>query len=231
MLAKNNNTQFDDLDINRMEVDTSIGLSKILIESLNEICDRLEDSEKKSVLILRLMNQGSSNKDATVAEKKDVYLVNQWEKVLRRIENLDSMTVTETESDLNGFGLAIMLTTDYRITTDNITLSLIGDDETILPGMLIHRLVQQIGSAKARSLVVFGQSMSSRQAYEVSLVSELSDNLEQTTNEFLSSLNSRTMIDCSIRRRLLIEANTTSYDDALGTYLAACDRHLRKNEA
>ena len=32
----------------------------------------------------------------------------------------------------------------------------------------------------------------------------------------------------AIRRQLLLEAATTSYEDALGAHLAACDRELRR---
>jgi len=34
--------------------------------------------------------------------------------------------------------------------------------------------------------------------------------------------------ELSIRRRLLLEAASTSFEDALGAHLAACDRALRR---
>ena len=214
-----------------VSLDVSGELSPFLIEELNRACDKAEDIGPNAVFLIRLV--GCSD-DVHVNSKLldlDVYLVSKWEKTLRRIENLDSIIITLANSHLGGLGLAVMLTGDYRIIDPDLNIALADSSGNIMPGMLLYRLVHQLGSAKLRKLVLFGCKLTSTQAQDINLIDEISCDIENSVEDFIKSLVPENTFDLAIRRRLLLEASSVSYEDALGTYLAACDRQLRQRKS
>jgi isomerase DpgB len=62
---------------------------------------------------------------------------------------------------------------------------------------------------------------------ELGLVNVVARNIEVVADDFIDSLKAVDLSDLSVRRRLLLESPTVSYEEALGVHLAACDRALR----
>jgi isomerase DpgB len=78
-------------------------------------------------------------------------------------------------------------------------------------------------------VVLRGAEIAADRALAIALVDEVTDradDVDAVVNAAVASLSQVSGVELAVRRRLLIEAPTTSFEDALGTHLAACDREL-----
>lgn len=210
----------------RLELDVSGSLNKSLVDSIQGACDCVEDAGRGAILLV-LLNGRTDAAPAVPAARADVTLVNQWERALRRIERLKAVTIAAVDGPCSDIGVAVLLTTDYRIGTEGLAMTLRRGDGSILPGMVLHRLVNQIGATRSRRLAVLGLPLDALTARSLGLVDELADDVEAAANAFVKTLCPTLATDLPVRRRLLLDAPALSYEDGLGTHLAACDRLLR----
>jgi isomerase DpgB len=93
--------------------------------------------------------------------------------------------------------------------------------------MAVHRLANQVGAGRARPLVLLGAELPASRAADWGLLDEVVPDPAARSAEVLDALAGTAGKELSIRRRLLLEAASTGFDDALGAHLAACDRALR----
>jgi isomerase DpgB len=156
-----------------------------------------------------------------------VGLVSKWERVLRRFERLPAVTVAVADGDCGGTALDVLLATDYRIMPPWAKLVLPGGPGA-WPGMTLYRLARQsAGAAPARRAIMFGTPIGADSAQAIGVVDEVAAN-PAAALEQARSMAAGAGADLAIRRQLLQEAQATSFEDALGVHLAACDRVLRR---
>lgn len=201
-----------------------------LVRTVTDICGRAEDASEGGALLLRLTGTASDAHAAgfTGAAFTGVHQVNKWERALRRLERVPVATVAVATGDCSGPAADALLTTDYRIAGSGLRLRLAAVGGTTWPGMALYRLAQQIGVGRARRLALFGIEMTAWQALELGLVDEVSDDTESALSVALHGLTGERGQDVAVRRRLLMDASSVSFEDALGPHLAACDRSLRR---
>ena len=154
--------------------------------------------------------------------------VTRWERALRRLERLPAVTVAVAGGYCAGPALDLLLTADYRIATSNFELLLPVNDGHFWPGMAIFRLAKQIGGGLSRRLVLWGDRLTATRALEIGLVDELTGSLEEAVQGAAVLLARAAGAELAVRRQLVLENPGTSYEEALGAHLAACDRELRR---
>jgi isomerase DpgB len=160
-----------------------------------------------------------------------IHLVNTWERVLRRLENAGRPTLAVVEGDCTGPALEVLLIADYRLAAPDARLRLAGAEDGAWPGTVVHRLANQIGTARARRLLLLRPWLSAAEA-----AGDLVDETAGSTREareraaaLADELSALPGQEWSIRRRLLFDSGL-SYEEALGAHLAACDRSLRRRQ-
>jgi isomerase DpgB len=94
--------------------------------------------------------------------------------------------------------------------------------------MALYRLANQFGVTAARRLLLFSEDMTAAQAERFGVLDQIADNPGEELHSRLTALRARTGDELAIRRRLLLDATTVSFEEALGPHLAACDRSLRR---
>ncbi|HEX6344778.1 enoyl-CoA-hydratase DpgB [Umezawaea sp.] len=208
-----------------LDIDSGWVLSPSLIASVEELCDNVEDTAADTAVVLRL---GGSPNDGGGPGDVGVHLVNKWERALRRLERLAAVTIAVADGDCSGVALEALLSCDYRIGTPGLRLALPVAAGEPWPGMVVHRLANQLGVARARHLVLFGSAITGRRAVELGILDELTEDVDFAVEAQTALARGLAGTELAIRRRLLMDATTTSFEDALGTHLAACDRTLRR---
>jgi isomerase DpgB len=204
-----------------------IGATSIaeLTVSVNGLCRRIEDRSDPVITVLRL---GGVCADQGWPGEVGVQDVNRWEKAVRRLERLAGASVAVAEHDCGGPALDLLLAADYRIATADLRLLFPINDGHFWPGMSVYRLAHQVGLARARQLVLWGHEMSAPQATSLGLVDEIAADVDEAVRAAVVFLGRIADAELAIRRRLLLEAPATSFEEALGAHLAACDRELRR---
>ncbi|MFF5056741.1 enoyl-CoA-hydratase DpgB [Micromonospora sp. NPDC000663] len=210
-----------------LRIDGSKPLTMESVAAVEAICAAAES--EMSTTMLPVQVTGTPGKDW--AHGLDVALVSKWERSLRRLERLSVTTVAVASGDCGGLALDVLLATDYRIATPDIRLSLFVDGEATWPGMAVYRLAQQAGGTRLRRAILFGAHLDAQESVDLGLVDEVTDDPTTAlaaTAEMVSGLSGR---ELAIRRQLMFDAASTSFEDALGRHLAACDRALRRAAA
>ncbi len=207
-----------------LEVDDRRSLRE-LTGLLQSVCAQAEERRSPSVIVLRLGTtppvERSWPGDVGVQD------VNRWERAVRRLEGLGAVTIAVAGDTCGGPALDVLLAADYRIATVNLQLLLPVNDGHFWPGMAVHRLVHQVGVARARQIVLWGDELSARRALDAGLVDEITADAAEAIQAAVVLLGRAAGDELRVRRQLLLEAAATSFEDALGPHLAACDRQLR----
>ncbi|MFD5831787.1 enoyl-CoA-hydratase DpgB [Lentzea sp. NPDC060358] len=204
-------------------------LTAALVAELTGLCDRVEDSGGGPVVI----GVGGPPPGGTPSwpGTAEIHLVGKWENALRRLERLRAAVVAVASGHCTGPAAEVLLASDYRIGTADLVLEVAGGPASPWPGMALHRLANQIGVTRARSLVLFGGAVSPAQALEIGVLDEVVDTVDTAVAAAHRATRVTSGSELALRRRLLLDATTTSFEDALGAHLAACDRTLRRNQA
>ena len=201
-----------------------LAISGELIEKINQVCRQVENDSSIKQLTLAFETASVNEQTSQVA---DPDLLHKWEKALRRVENLDALIVARAETACGLVALSMIAIADLRVGTPGSTFSLRGKDLT-LPGMLIHRLTRQLSDQWVRSLLILGNTLSADEAVTCGLLDRVSTQPAALAEDMVMSMNSFVFNDIRVRRKLILEASHTSYDDTIGLSLSASDRAIRK---
>jgi isomerase DpgB len=194
------------------------------VEQLGDLCDRAEDRREPGPVTVHVTGvppEGWS-KELTVG------LVTKWERVVRRFERLRRVTLAVASGDCAGVALDLLLAADVRIASPGTRLLLARAGGATWPGMTVHRLTQQAGAAGIRRAVLLGAPIDADRALALNLVDEVSEDPGTTLAGLAEAAGAVDGTELAIRRQLIFEAGSTTFEDALGAHLAAADRALRR---
>jgi isomerase DpgB len=208
-----------------LRVDGSRPPSADSVAELGAVCDAAEDGDAHGFVIVRV--SGVPGPDW--ADDLPVALVSKWERGLRRLERVPAVTIAVAEEDCGGPALDALLAADYRIMPAWAKLIVPVVAGATWPGMALYRLARQAGgTAAARRAILFGTAIGAAAAHAIGVIDEVTDNSTLAIEKAMVVAAAVRGTELAIRRQLLQEALTTSYEDALGVHLAACDRALRR---
>jgi isomerase DpgB len=210
-----------------IRIDGRRPLSAESIAALGAMCDRAEDRSDRNTVILQVSGapEESRVRDLTVA------LVSKWERGLRRLESLPAATIAVASGDCGGLALDVLLATDYRIAAAPFRLLVPVAARATWPGMGMYRLARQAGVAAVRRAVLFGVPIGADDALAMRLIDELTGDAASALMAAAELVGACPGAELAIRRQLMLDAPTVSFEDALGAHLAACDRVLRQASA
>jgi isomerase DpgB len=79
-----------------------------------------------------------------------------------------------------------------------------------------------------RRWILFGHPLSAVEAVDARLVDEVAEDTAAALATAIALLATADGADLAVRRQLMLDATTTSFEEALGRHLAACDRLSRR---
>jgi isomerase DpgB len=207
-----------------LRIDGSRALTAESVAELGALCNRAEDGDANRFVILWVSGVPGPGwfNDLPVA------LVSKWERGLRRLERLPAVTIAVADDDCGGPALDALLVADYRIMPAEALLVMPVVAGATWPGMALYRLARQAaGAAQARRAVLFGTSIGAAEAQAMGVIDDVAGNAALALEKAMEVAGAVPGAELAIRRQLMLEAMTTTFEDALGVHLAACDRALR----
>lgn len=206
-----------------IRIDGTRPLSASSVAAVSAVCDRAAEHGPGGIVIVHV--SGAARDPA--AGDLTVGLVSKWERALRRLERLPAVSLAVADGDCGGLALDVLLATDYRIATSSVRLLLPVLAGATWPGMALYRLTRQAGESAARRAVLLGTPITAAEALAMHLVDELTDHPAAALASATAGRGAAFPgAELAIRRQLILEAPATSFEDALGAHLAACDRAL-----
>jgi isomerase DpgB len=204
----------------RITVDGTLPISPDLVANLQTALDTVETDAIPLVLDL----SGAPGPGAAVG--LDIGLVTKWERTVRRLERAMALTLAGARGDIGGTALDVLLASDVRVARPGTRLLVARPGAQAWPGTTVYRLVQQAGAGRIREAVLLGSAIEADQAVELGLVHRIGSGPE--LDELSAAGSGSRGKELAVRRRLLLDATTTPFEEALGAHLAACDRELRR---
>jgi isomerase DpgB len=208
-----------------IEIEGNMTLSDELVEHLNDRCDRLEELPGDHVT-LHVKGHGPIASYWPTPASTDIRLFSKWERLLRRLEQLPLVKATVVEGCCNNAALELLLLADCSIAHPDVRIHLRNELGGPWFGMFVYRLANQIGVVNARRLLLFNKTLDAQRLEQIGLIDRISASADESV-ALLSCIDLRGA-DVALLRRLLADAACTSFEDALGSHLAACDRCLRQ---
>jgi isomerase DpgB len=212
-----------------LRIDGSQAPTAESVAELAALCNRAEDGGAdrlggETCVILRV----SGVPGPGWSDNLSVALVNKWERELRRLERLPVVTIAVADDDCGGPALDALLAADYRIMPAGTRLVMPVVAGATWPGMALYRLARQAArAALARRALLFGTPIGAAEAQAMGIIDDVAANAALALDEALEVASTAPGAELAIRRQLMLEATTTTFEDALGAHLAACDRALR----
>jgi enoyl-CoA hydratase/carnithine racemase len=115
-----------------------------------------------------------------------------WEDAMTAMEHLPILFVAGIHGYCLGGGLQLALVCDYRLASEDARLGLPAVKECLVPSMSLWRLPRLIGLARAKELILLGESVTARDAERCGLVNrvvpaaQLPVALEEAAERFLA---------------------------------------------
>ena len=195
-------------------------MSLTLLRELTEAMDYIEDETTCHLLIFQGLGV-TSVKEPQHKLSLDQY--NKWEKCLQRIEHFSGASIACIQGICNGFHLQFMLACDLRLATVGSTFQSIEIKQGLLPGMSLFRLAKYINLGRARRFLFMSEIWKTDQACDLGLIDITctdgkTDKALQDIHTSLSPIHPEVLRKT---RRLLDESFATSFQDAIGHFLAA----------
>ena len=126
--------------------------------------------------------------------------------IFNRIERIEKPVVAKIHGFCGGLGLELALTADFRLASESATL---GVPEIIL-GIIpdcggTTRLTRMLGPAWAKELIMTGDMVTARRAFELGLINRIfpDGEIEEQTNGFLAKLLQRRSLALGLAKRAI----------------------------
>jgi enoyl-CoA hydratase/carnithine racemase len=148
-----------------------------------------------------------------------------WEDAMVALERMDRLVIAGINGHCLGGGLQLALVCDYRLASEDALLGLPAVKECLIPSCALYRLPRLIGAARARELILLGESISAREAERYGLVNrvvpafDFARALDETVRRFLA------LPVTSVRASKRLTAR--AFDVDLDTFRVEMQAHFR----
>ncbi|MFS0672990.1 enoyl-CoA hydratase [Ornithinibacillus sp. 179-J 7C1 HS] len=155
-------------------------LSSTLLNALSEKLDLIEKEEKVKAIVLkgegRFFSAGADIKEFTSLQEASDYqsLAEFGQELFDRIEHFSVPVIAAIHGAALGGGMELALACHIRIATENAKLGLPELTLGIIPGFAgTQRLPQYVGTAKAYEMILTGEPITAKEAYQYGLVNQV----------------------------------------------------------
>jgi enoyl-CoA hydratase/carnithine racemase len=140
---------------------------------LNRAAEMIRDDREVHVVLIRgagrAFSTGIDLKQLSAGEMpRDYY--EHWDRALRILEQAEAVLICAMHGYALGGGLQLALACDIRVATEDCQLGLPAIKEGIVPGLGTFRLPRYIGLGRAKWMVLSGDNVDGRRAFDIGLV-------------------------------------------------------------
>ncbi|MGI8548673.1 MAG: enoyl-CoA-hydratase DpgB, partial [Gemmatimonadaceae bacterium] len=154
-------------------IDATDDLARVTA-ALTDLCGSAEGAGGADLVVVRVTG---TSRDAVWPRDVTIQSINKWERAIRRLEMLDASTVVAARGECGGATLDLLLAADHAVVTHDFMLTIPQQQQLAWPGMALYRLVQRLGLATARRLVLRPADLTAARALTLGLIDEVGDDL------------------------------------------------------
>lgn len=170
-------------------------INATLMKELRLVLDRLEVDEETKVIVL----EGHSGYFCTGMDFHSVSEQgpegafdddpNQYYELLRHLITCSKVIISKVSGKVNAGGVGLVAASDLVIAGEQATFGLSEALFGLLPACVMPFLIRRVGFQKAQWMTLITQGITARRAYEIGLVDELSENIDDAVRRNLLRLS------------------------------------------
>lgn len=200
-----------------------------LTAQLGNAIDQAEDLGPGAIMLIHLAGHTDPAAVRPWPGQIDFQSVRKWENVLRRIERSNLATILFVEHACSTVALDLLAVADRRLAGGDFFARSPISCGNVWPSMTLYRLARQVGESITRKVALDADGISAKRGIELHIIDEIIDVGTDGADRIARLLRNAPPEDFAIARRLMQDSLSTSFDEALGAHLAACDRTLRRS--
>jgi len=193
---------------------------------LNAVAEAIRDDSELRLVVIRGEGRafctGIDLKQLVAGETPHAYY-EQWDRALRVLEQAEKIIICAMHGYSLGGGFQLALASDIRIATADCQFGLPAIKEGIVPGLGTLRLSRYIGLGRAKWMVLSGDNIDGRRAYEMGLVDHLVN--PDTFDQEVNGLADKYLAVCSEGTRQSKVLLNMSFDTPHGQFF---EEYLRR---
>jgi enoyl-CoA hydratase len=159
------------LTLNRPQVLNAMNYQGSL--DMNRAAELIRDDPDVRVVLVsgagRAFCTGIDLKELQAGKTPHQYYEN-WDRALRILEQTEKVLICAMRGYALGGGLQLALACDIRIGSEDCQFGLPAIKEGIIPGLGTFRLPRYIGLGRAKWMVLSGENIDGRRAYEIGMI-------------------------------------------------------------
>jgi enoyl-CoA hydratase/carnithine racemase len=140
---------------------------------MNRAAEMIRDDPDVRVVLIsgagRAFCTGIDLKELQAGETPHQYYEN-WDRALRILEQTEKVLICAMRGYALGGGLQLALACDIRVGSEDCQFGLPAIKEGIIPGLGTFRLPRYIGLGRAKWMVLSGENIDGRRAYEIGMI-------------------------------------------------------------
>jgi enoyl-CoA hydratase/carnithine racemase len=155
-----------------------------------------------------------------------------FDQAVRRLEQLDALTVAKIRGYAIGGGLQVALGCDLRIAAPDARLGLPAVMEALIPGMGTYRLPRFIGLGRARRMVLTGELIGAEEGLRIGLLDYVVDEekLDETVESVVAGVLKGSATAQALSKKLVTASFESGFDEAFGKYLDYQEQSLGSDD-
>src|SRR5579864_3045243 len=195
-----------------------------MAHDFHAVLDELEKSKEIRAVILSGAGPSfSSGIDLRELSKGKLAIdwFRNFDQAMRRVEQLDALTVAKIRGYAIGGGLQVALACDLRVAVPGAQFGLPAVMEALIPGMGTYRLPRFIGLGRARRMVMTGELIGAEEALRIGLVDWVvpEEKLSETVESVIAATLKGSATVRGFAKKLVRGAFETDFDTAFSNYL------------
>lgn len=202
-----------------------------MIKELIQLADWLrEEREIKFVIFTnrgRLFSAGADlvelNEDIEDPARGSDYfrrMQSVGQEMMNKLERMEQITISALRGSAYGAGVAIMMTTDYRIMAESAVLNLPETNVGIfLTWGCTPRLVKAVGAVRAKELIMFCEDVSAEECKEIGFINKVvtADEMDDAVNQVIGKLRSKGNQSIRLSKKLVNASVAVNFGDIMIT--------------
>jgi enoyl-CoA hydratase len=151
---------------------------------------------------------------------------------MRRLEELDALTIAKIRGYALGGGLQLTLACDLRVAAEGTRFGLPAVLEALIPGMGTYRLPRFIGLGRARRLALTGEMIDAGEALRIGLVDWVvpEEKLNEQVESVIATVAKGSAVARGYSKKLVTSSFETDYEEQFTKYLEYQSECLRSPE-
>ncbi len=206
-----------------------------MAHDFHAVLDELEKSKEIRAVILtgagRAFSSGIDLRQLSQG-KLAIDWFRSFDRAMRRVEQLDALTVAKIRGYAIGGGLQIALACDLRVAAPDARLGLPAVMEALIPGMGTYRLPRFIGLGRARRMVLTGELIGAEEGLRIGLLDWVvpEEKLGETVDSVIAGVLKGSPTAQAFSKKLVTDAFESGFDEAFEKYLDYQERSLRSED-